>query len=260
MSGPSPLIEALRLSVEELLGRAKLPVDVAIIDSGVDATHPDLAGRVIRQVRIADAKPVEQALPSNNDTAGYGHGTAVASIIARLAPNARLVDIRVLHPGNTGTGDDLIAGLRLAVRERHRIINMSLAAASRLVPQLTPLCERAFYQDQTIVAAKRNVPITDEGFPAEFSSCIGVDTERFSSPFALRYRKGKVIEYEALGDQVLVAAVGGGYTTVTGTSFATPAVSAFCACLLGAFPTLRPFELRTLLTEFGSRDGGGAEL
>ena len=51
----------------------------------------------------------------------------------------------------------------------------------------------------------------------------------------------------APSDEVTVAAAGGGYTTKTGTSFATPAVCGLCALLVGAFPDLRPFELKTLL-------------
>jgi subtilisin len=249
----SPVAAALELSLEDLAARATEPVEVAVIDSGIDATHPDLAGRIARAFRIEASEPVEVAVPSNND--GFGHGTGVASILARLAPNARLIDLRVLHPGNRGSGEDLIAGLRWAVGQRCRIVNMSLATAPRFAPQLVKLTEKAFYQDQVVVAAKRNVPISDDGLPAEFSSCIGVDTGRFASPFALRYRRRKTIEYQALGEQVQVAAAGGGYTTVSGTSFATPTVSAFCALLIGAFPELRPFEIRSILAAIGARQG-----
>jgi subtilisin family serine protease len=245
------LSEALRLTPADLASRALAPVDVAVIDSGIDATHPDLLDRVVASKRLEDGQLVELPEPANNDT--FGHGTGVASIIARIAPNARMVDIRVLRPGNKGSGDDLLAGLRLAVHARHPVINMSLAAPARFAPQLIPLCERAYYQDQVVVAARRNMPISDEGFPAEFACVLGVDNGDLPQPVSLRYRPRRVIELEAPGDAIVVAAPGGGYTTLSGTSFAAPMVSAVCAMLLGAFPTLRPYEVRAILCSYGLR-------
>lgn len=243
------LIEALGASIEELTDRPLAPVDVAVIDSGVDATHPDLAPRVVRAFRFEPGErgTTEVALPAGTVNDSFGHGTGVAGIIARIAPNARIHDIRVLNTGNRGSGEDLVRGLRIAVRERIPIINMSLACPAKHAPDLVPLCERAWYQGQLIIAAKRNVPITDDGFPAEFSSCLGVDTEALTSPFQFRFRDRGRIELVALGENVPTAGLDGGYTSMTGTSFATPTVSALCARLLGAFPGLRPFEVRAIL-------------
>ena len=245
------LLDALRLSPQELATRPLLPVDVAIVDSGIDATHPDLAGRVENAGRIQDGKVIEFDRPINNDT--FGHGTAVGSIIARIAPNARLFDIRVLNPGNKGSGEDLVTGLRHAVHATRKVVNLSLATPARFVPHLIPLCERAYYQEQVIVAARRNMPITDQGFPAEFACVLGVDNGELPLPVAMRYRPGRIIELEAPGDMVHVAAPGGGYTTLSGTSFAAPVITAVCALLLGAFPELRPHEVRTVLCSYGLR-------
>jgi len=243
------LRQALTLSLEELLARPLAPVIVAVVDSGVDATHPDLAGRVAEARRIQAGEISEVAPGSNNDT--YGHGTGVASIIARVAPNARIVDIRVLNPGNVGAGEDLVAGLRLAVRARHPVVNMSLASPPRFAPQLASLCERAFYEDQIVVAARRNTPTSDQGFPAEFASVLGVTTAAVPEHLFLRYQPRWCIELEARGDRVMAAAAGGGYKEMSGTSFAAPAVAGLCALLLGAFPGLRPHEVRALLCAYG---------
>ena len=245
-----PLLAALQQPLNELAAGPLEPVDVAVIDSGIDATHPDLLGRVVGACRIENKARIEVETPGNNDT--FGHGTGVASIIARTAPNARLFDIRVLQPGNKGSGDDLLAGLQLAVRLRYRVINMSLAVSAKFVPELRASCEHAYYQDQVVVAARRNMPISDDGFPAEFASVIGVDNGEVA-PMALRYRPKRTIEVEALGDAVTVAAAGGGYTAMSGTSFATPLVSGICALLLGAFPALRPYEVRAVINSYGLR-------
>jgi subtilisin len=246
------LLAALHLRFAELASRPLAPVPVAVLDSGIDATHPDLAGRIEAAYGVEQAggefRVVEAPIPGNHDL--YGHGTAVAGIICGLAPNARIIDLRVLDAQNVGAGEALVAGLRFAVAQKFRILNLSLAAKAAFAAKLRPLCETAYRQNQLVIAARRNMPLTDEGFPAEFSSSIGVDLGKFVDLFHLRFRPDHAIEFIAHGEEVVVAAAGGGYTTMTGTSFATPAVSGLCALLTGAFPDLRPFEVKSILRWF----------
>ena len=196
----SALAAALRLTPAELVDRATAPIDVAVLDSGIDATHPDLLGRVVRAATIEHGVVRDEIATGANDV--LGHGTAVAGIIARIAPNARLHDVRILRSDSLGVGDDLLAGMRLAVDSGWRVINLSLAAPGRLAPELARFTERAFYQDQIIVAARRNFPISDEGLPAEFASCIGVDVGAALLTPQFRYRDGYTIEVEAPGEEV----------------------------------------------------------
>jgi subtilisin family serine protease len=255
MGGVLP--DAIACDLRTLKDRDLAPVDVAIIDSGVDATHADLISRQITayDVQAGDGEPqiIKVDDPSNNDS--FGHGTAVASIIAGIAPNARLIDLRILGPANTGSGDALVAALARAVAERWRIVNMSLAASAAVSGRLSPLCERAYYQNQLIVAAQRNQPMdeADIGYPSLFSSSVGVEFDTIKTPYEYFFRGGRPIEYIAAGDEVTVAAPGGGYTTRTGTSFATPAITGICALLLGAFPGLRTFEMKTVLKAHAAR-------
>jgi subtilisin family serine protease len=238
--------DALDLPWQDLLLRPLAPVDVAILDSGIDATHPAMHGRVVESFAVAeDETIVPTANDGNNDL--LGHGTAVASIIARTAPNARLYDVRVLGSGNRGAEEVLRAGLRLAVERGWAVLNLSLAAGYRLRSDLQELCERAYYRGQTLVAARRNIPIGGDGLPAEFSAAIGVDLGPYEAPFHFGFHPGLPIEFAAGGEGVTAAAPGGGWTTMTGTSFATPAVSGLCALLLGAFPELQSYEIKTIL-------------
>lgn len=223
-------------------------IDVAVIDSGVDATHPDLAHRVVSQWTVEEAEgrltAIELETGTNNDT--FGHGTAVAGIIARIAPNARIHDIRVLDARNRGDPTASLVAFRHVLAKRHRLINMSLAIPASQREPLFKLCESAYQRNQIVVAAKRNVPVTDEGLPAEFSSVISIDNHAVPE-MGLRFIDQGLIEFATLGNELTVPAPGGGYTVKTGTSFATPTVTAMCCLFLGRWPALRQFELKTIL-------------
>lgn len=251
----SAVRDALEAQLAALAEQALAPVDVAVLDSGIDATHPDLAGKVVEAFHFRpegeDVARAEVAAGTNNDT--YGHGTGVASIIARIAPNARLHDLRVLEPGNKGVAACVIAGLRFAIERRWRVINLSLAVAERFTPQLQPLCEKAYFQNQILVASKRNFPFPDPGFPAAFAATIGIEIGKFDSPYKLVFNPEDAIEFAALGENVTIANVGGGYTVKSGTSFATPVVAALAALLIGRYPDLRPFEMKALLKHYAAQ-------
>ena len=228
------LLDALVADLVALSAEPLTPLEVAVVDSGIDGTHPDLAGRVHAAFAVESVEgtpQVREVSPrENNDR--FGHGTAVASIIARFAPHVRLIDVRVLDATNASTGETLLCGMRHAIDRRPgptqlgtRVLNMSLASKSTLASRLHELCELAYRRNQVVVAAKRNMPLSDQGYPAELSSTISVDRGTFDAPHTLRFRENEVIEFVAHGEKVAVAAAGGGYTTMTGTSFATGLLS-----------------------------------
>lgn len=144
----------------------------------------------------------------------------------------------------------MLAGIRHAIELGARIINLSLASKAKFRSRLVDLCEQAYRRNQLVVAAKRNMPLTDNGWPAEHSSVLGVDAGSFPSPFLLRFQALHAIEFVARGDRVLTTARGGGYTEMTGTSFATPTVAGLTALLLGAHPDLCSFEIKTILRAY----------
>lgn len=100
-------------------------VSIAVVDSGIDTTHPDLEGRVKSSVeaRVDDRKIVFDETDGGDSA---GHGTACAGIIAKIAPDAELNSIRVLGAGGLGDGQAFLAGLEHAIKNNFRIINLSL--------------------------------------------------------------------------------------------------------------------------------------
>jgi subtilisin family serine protease len=255
MSLPNGLLAgALEVPIEELSQRELSPLTVAVLDSGIDGSHPDLKGRVVRSMAFeadqeGNVATRETDPAENNDL--YGHGTGVSSIIARIAPHVRFIDLRVLGGNNRGSGEALLEGFEHAVQSEARLLNMSLAVSDKYLPRMNPICETAYRKGMVIVAARRNMPLQDEGFPAALIPCVGVDNEGKGPERNWVYRN-EVIEYGANGEDVPVAAHGGGYTTMTGTSFATPIMAGFVALLLGAYPEMRPFEVKAVLKAMAS--------
>lgn len=241
-------------------GDALREVLVAVVDSGVEASHPMLAGKVRQSWEIVAAGEGHELRRHRavTDQDRYGHGTQVSGVLTKMAPNARILDIRVLDEHNSATGRTLLAGFAAAVESEARVINLSLAARSTIARELAELCEKAYRKGQVVVAAKRNMPTADCGYPAELSACISVDNARWDSFWRIGFQPTPPIEFAARGWDVPTCDRNGLFTSVNGTSYATPAVSAFCALLLGKWD-LRPFELKTLLKWYSEREAPDAK-
>jgi len=254
--------DILTIPLYRLAEKNPRTVKVAVLDTGIDARHESLAGRVVRSVGYrrenGESIVVKLSRKANNDPSG--HGTGAAAIIAALAPNARLIDYRVLDAANGGYGSTVLQGLRDAIESDAEIINVSVAfTKDRYWDETVKLLEEAYRRNKIVVAAKRNIPRPgDLGLPAELSNAISVDMGDYPDSFTLRYLRNCEIEFSAHGASVLTARTGGGYTRLTGTSFATPTVAAFCALLRGLNRNLKLFEIKTLLKHYAETWNGCA--
>ncbi|MBQ6924402.1 MAG: S8 family serine peptidase [Kiritimatiellae bacterium] len=247
-----PFRELLDIPLWDLAGRTLRPVRVAVLDSGIDASHEALRGRIVAAEAIDGGggekiavRPLRRS--ANNDLCG--HGTGVASVIAALASNARIADYRVLDAGNTGWGDAVLTGLERALESDAEVINVSIAISKdKWWGKTSKLLEEAYLRGKIVVASKRNFPLPgDLGIPAELPTAISVDSGQFKTPYLIDYFRCSAIEFSAHGEAVFVAKAGGGWTRMTGASFATPMVAALCALLRGANPDLALFEVKALL-------------
>ena len=220
-------------------------VRIAVLDSGVDGTHPVFAGRVRAQFDVVTDRRGVRCVPSKL-TDSIGHGTACAGIILQVAPEAELYSVQVIGSEARGTADQLVAALSFALDQGYDVINMSLGTTDeRITRRLGALTDRAFYEGKIIVAAANN--LGQIAFPAHFSSVLAVGMEGFDNPESLRYDLGSPIEVAARGVYVEAPAMGGGTQLFTGTSFACPHVSGMVARLRSLYPDLTAFEARSLL-------------
>jgi subtilisin family serine protease len=230
-------------------------VRVCILDSGVEPSHPKV-GEVQGAVEITvdeDGNPV-----ASPDAEGdlCGHGTACAGVIRGLAPECEIFSARVLGAGYTGSGPVLLGGLRWAVEQGFDVVNMSLSTTKRQFAEvLHELADKAYFNRTILVASAHNMPV--ESYPWRFSSVISVGSHEEADPLTYYYNPDPPVEFFARGVDVEVAWSGGATIRCTGNSFATPHMSGLCARILGKYPDMTPFQLKSVLHLVSSNVGGG---
>jgi subtilisin family serine protease len=215
----SPTADVPRLAAQP----AATDLRIGLIDSGVDGSHPVLAGATIRRQGCDGA-----LFPAP-------HGTAVASLLVgrgdgfeSLAPGATLyaADIFCGHGG--GSIGLLAIALDWMAREKVAVVNISLVGAKSVL--LTGLVRAMTRRGFLLVAAVGNDgPTAPPLFPAAYPDVVGVtgvDAKRRVLPEACR---GEQVDFAAWGAELSAASVGGGYEEIRGTSFATPIVAALLA-------------------------------
>ena len=282
-----PLVHAPRVWQSDFTGKG---VKVAILDTGLDASHPDFEGRVVAFKDFVD--PAGGASDTPRDP--NGHGTHVAGIAAGngaasqgrwrgVAPEASLLIARVLDAAGNGRTSTVMAGIEWAVEQGAQVINISLGGPpfpSDGGDALSYLCNAAVDQGVVLCAAAGNLgpsghtvgapgaaakAITigaTEGDPAQAADAIS----RFSS-------RGPTADGRAKPDLVfpgvgivaprsegtsLGSPVNPRYTSLSGTSQATPMATGAVALLLQANPRLGPAEVKRRLVE-GANALPGAE-
>ncbi|OLB80556.1 MAG: type VII secretion-associated serine protease mycosin [Actinobacteria bacterium 13_2_20CM_2_71_6] len=250
-------------------------VTVAVVDSGVDATHPQLTGAVLRGEDLLSPGGTGQ-----RDC--VGHGTAVASIIAAaplpgvdfagLAPKARVMPFRVTEremvdgrpQGRDGPPDGLARAIRDAA-DRAQVINLSLAQDTD-EPKLRAAVEYALARDVVVVAAVGNqhqgTGTDGPAYPAAYPGVLGVGAIDENGSRLAQSQVGRYVSVVAPGGNVVAAAPGQGLARYDGTSFAAPFVSATAALIRQYRPGLHANEIvaRILATTdpapAGKPDGG----
>lgn len=234
-------------------------VRVAVLDSGVDGSHPMIRG-LERSVGLVPDADGEFSMADCEPVDNAGHGTACASLISKLAPGAALTSVRVLTDGKHGSGAGLIAGLTWAIDQGFDVINMSLSTAKpQFCLALHELADRAYFRRCVLVASAHNMPV--RSFPWPFASVISVASHDEPDPTVYYYNPSPPVDFYARGLRVDVAWPGGAQVRSTGNSFATPHIAGICALILSKHPMLTPFQLKSVLylaANNVARHAGGA--
>jgi type VII secretion-associated serine protease mycosin len=221
-------------------------VTVAVLDSGVDSSHPDLVGQVLPGIDLVDGT-------TDGRTDPVGHGTTVAALIAGrdddtrgvvgLAPHAKILPVRVLNRENRYDDATTVAnGLRWAVDQGARVVNLSLGG-SGASQALAEALDYAFDKDVVVVACTGNVspPASSQvWYPAREPGVLavaGLSHDNGDEPLWSSSITGPQTVLAAPAADLLGARPGG-YWRVQGTSFAAPLVSATAALVRSHWPQM----------------------
>ncbi|MBI2836567.1 MAG: S8 family peptidase [Chloroflexi bacterium] len=195
---------------------------VAIIDTGIEYTHPDLAGNY--------AGGYDWVSDDTDPMDDNGHGTHVAGIVgavrgnggvAGVAPGARLYGLKVLNASGSGYWSDVISALDWAVKNGMQIANMSLGANS--APRaLQTAADKAYASGVLLVAAAGNDGKGSVSYPARYSSVVAVAATDTTDQRPWWSNFGSQVELSSPGVGVYSTYRGGGYASLSGTSMATP--------------------------------------
>ncbi|BEL04039.1 S8 family serine peptidase [Actinoplanes sichuanensis] len=262
-------------------------IDVAVLDTGIDAGHPDLAGRI---------ESTASFVPGEDVTDGHGHGTHVASTIAGtgaasdgrergVAPGADLEIGKVLDNGGSGQDSWIISGMEWAARDRRaKVVSMSLGGGptdgtdpmSVAVDRLSAETGALF-----VIAAGNSGPTeTTVGSPGAADAALTVGAVDADDRLAEFSSRGPRLVDGALKPEITAPGVDilaarsqyssegeGFYRTMSGTSMATPHVAGAAALLAAQHPDWTGGQLKDALVstarqtpDFGPYEAGSGRL
>ena len=231
-------------------------VRVCIVDSGVDERHP-LVGDVQSAVAVARSPDGELSVVEDDERDLFGHGTACAGIVRKLAPDCEIHSVRVLGGDLTGGGPALLNGLRYAIEQRFEVINLSLSTTkSKFAQELRELADLAYFRGSVLVASAHNMPVVS--YPWRFSGVVSVGSHAGLDPFEYYANPHPPVEFAAPGVDLELAWLDGATIRASGNSFATPHMSGIAALVLSKHPGMRPFELKAALRAAGTNVNSAA--
>ncbi len=216
---------------------------VAVIDSEIDAKHPDLAGTIVRN------------LDALGGEAPHLHGTAMAGAVSAhgkllgIAPDAQILAAQAFDDSTgvaKGTSFAIYKSLQWAADNSARVVNMSFAGPAD--PTLRRLLAAAYDKGIVLIAAAGNAgPQAEPAYPAADPNVIAVTATDSDEHIFKMANRGRYVAVAAPGVDIIALAPGDTYELSTGTSIAAAHVSGIAALLLERKPSLKPADIRAIL-------------
>jgi thermitase len=198
--------------------RGEESIMVAVLDTGIDKEDQDLADRVIAEVNFTDSSTSDDL---------YGHGTHMAGTIAAIAPECRLMNVKVADDVGKCEPSVVARGIVWAVNQGAEVINLSLAMT--LSSDLEEAVNYAWSHGAVIVAAAGNKGSSEPSYPAYYDNCLAVAGTNENNSLALLSSYGDWVDVAAPGFNIYSQLPDGQYGYKTGTSAAGAHVSGVAA-------------------------------
>jgi hypothetical protein len=227
---------------------------IAVLDSGIDANHPDLVGRIVagRDIVNNDATPTDD----------NGHGTAVAGVAAADSDNnigvagsawdAKIMPVKVLGADGAGSDADIASGIEWAVDAGAKILNMSLGGPGSSAT-LANAVNYATSNGVLMVAASGNESTDVPSFPAAYDAVVAVGATDWYGDVAAFSNRGPHVDLVAQGVGMVTTAseslpsTEDDYASFAGTSFSAPLVAGVAALVKAKNPTFTPAQIASRL-------------
>jgi hypothetical protein len=235
-------------------------VTVAVVDTGVQANHPDLTGQVLTGWNI-----IKGTTASADDN---GHGTHVAGIISAIgnnsagiagaAPGVKILPVKVLDASGSGTWADVAAGILWACNNGAKVINLSVGG-SLGNQSLADAVTQANASGCLLVAAAGNVGNTTNlpSYPGAYSEPIAVASVDSNLGHSYYSNTGTYVDIAAPGSSIYSTVMGSSYAYMSGTSMATPYAAAEAALIWSANSSWTSTQVRdrllTTATDLGTK-------
>ena len=247
---------------------------IAVVDSGMDLTHPDLAANLWTNDRelpgngwdddgdgyVDDAHGANVMTGNGAVQDNYGHGTLMSGAAAAaanaigvtgVAPGARIMPVKVLGDDGSGLTSSVIAGVRYAITHGADVINLSLNGPQRSLALEETLAAAKAFGIVVVVSAGNDSSDRDAvpSYPASapYGQVLPVAAQSQDGGLASSSGYGRSVLLAAPGQNVLSTARGGSYATTSGTSVAAAQVSGTAALLAAARPAATPDQIRNAL-------------
>jgi thermitase len=214
-------------------------VPIAVLDTGVDPTHPDLASKLLSGYNFYDG---------NTDTRDvYGHGTAVAGVAAALSNNSfgvtgiawnnPIMPLRISAPDGWATYSAMASAITYAVDKGVRVINLSYGGTSSSTT-LQNAVNYAWNKGAIVFASAGNSSTDSPTYPAACTNAVAISATTSNDLLASFSNYGNWIDLSAPGSGIYTTLNGGGYGYKSGTSFSAPIAAGLAALIISANPSL----------------------
>ena len=223
-------------------------IKVAVIDTGVDLSHPMLAPNLRKGINI-----LHPNRPPNDDN---GHGTHVAGTIAAtggkgkiigVAPDAEIYPVKAFDSKGKALLSDIGKAVEWCMQNNIRLLNMSYGT-SNSNPTLEDIYTQAYRQGCILVAAAGNSgPEGGIGYPGKYPFTITVGASTETNEIASFSSQGPEVMIYAPGVNILSCWLHGGTKRIKGTSMATPHVTGTIALMLSLYPHLQSSQIKQIL-------------
>lgn len=212
---------------------------IAIIDTGVNLTHPDLAAKIVPGYDFvnSDADPMDD----------HGHGTHCAGIaaaitnngigIAGIAPNCKIMPVKVLNSSGSGSTANIANGINWAVDNGAKVVSLSLGGGG-ISATMEGAVNYAWNNGVVVVCAAGNGGAATLFYPAGYNNSIAVGSTDSADARSSFSQYGTWVDIAAPGSSIYSTYTGTGYATLSGTSMACPHVAGEVGLLWSFYGTL----------------------